>query len=185
MVAKIQKQLCVLICIVTTTISWMFEPCKVSQQITKGIITTYEEEVELVKNPKGGKYNIEFFYIYINSTKVFLPSHLGQDTLKGKEWYWKSKFEGRPARICYRAKNSCLGGNMYYLHDIELEDGSYSYHDPHDISYYDVGWFPFCISAPIALFCTLTILRFLYLLTFASDERRQLVFGDPNYSQFK
>ena len=57
-------------------------------------------------------------------------------------------------------------------------------YESRDVSYYDVGWFPFCITAPIALFCIFVILRFFYLLIFASDERRELVFGDKDYNPF-
>lgn len=33
-------------------------------------------------------------------------------------------------------------------------------------------------------FCIFVILRFFYLLIFASDERRELVFGDKDYNPF-
>ncbi len=184
LIVRIPKLLCVLICIVTTIISWVFEPYKESLQITDGIINSYEENIEIVKNPKGGKYTIEFFYISINSIKVYLPSHLGQDTVKGKEMYWKEKFEGKRAKISYRAKKHYLGDYGYSLHDIQLDDGSFSYHDPHELSYYNVGWFPFCITAPTALVCMFILFRYFFLLTFASDKTRKMVFGDPDYNPF-
>lgn len=185
LIVKVPKLLCVLICIVAAIVSWVFEPCKVSLQITEGIINSYDEEIEMVRNPKGGKYTIEFFYIYINSIKVYLPSsHLGQDTVKGKESYWRKKLEGKRAKISYLAKKSFFSESGYCLHDIQLDDGSYSYHDPHELSYYDRGWFPFCVTAPTALVCILMLFRYFFLLMFASDETRKMVFGDPNYNPF-
>ncbi len=177
-VAKTPKGLCVFVGIVCIVLSIIFKPYTEEEQYIDGIITEYEENIRIVRNPKGGKHNIEFFYIIINSTQIYMPSHLGLDVVKGNESYWKEKLEGKRAKVCY------IGDDYYYLHDIELEDGSYSYHDPHEISYYDVGWFPFCITAPIALFCIFVILRFFYLLIFASDERRELVFGDKDYNPF-
>ena len=62
-VVRIPKLLCVLICIVTTIISWVFEPYKESLQITEGIITSYDENIEIVKNPKGESILLSSFIL--------------------------------------------------------------------------------------------------------------------------
>ncbi len=63
LIVRIPKLLCVLICIVTTIISWVFEPYKESLQITEGIINSYEENIEIVKNPKGGGILLSSFIL--------------------------------------------------------------------------------------------------------------------------
>lgn len=177
-VAKTPKVLCVLIGIVSVLLSLFYRPYTQKELYVEGVIDEYKEEIThgSIGRGGGGPYRIESFYILINGTLIKVPTN-EEDRFKGKRTYWKERLEGKRAKVYY-----CERNNAYT--SIELEDGSYSYHDPHEISYYDVGWFPFCITAPIALFCIFVILRFFYLLIFASDERRELVFGDKDYNPF-
>lgn len=175
-VAKVPKGLCLLIGIVTIVLSIIFRPYTQRELYVEGVISNYIEDVKHVHHWKGGEYDIEYYYIIINGIRVDVSLY-EQQKFKGREKYWREKLVGKRAKVYY-----CVRDNEYT--SIELEDGSYSYHDPHEISYYDVGWFPFCITAPIALFCIFVILRFFYLLIFATDERRELVFGDKDYNPF-
>lgn len=177
-VAKVPKGLCVFVGIVCIVLSRIFQPYTQKELYIEGIISKYEEDITFFHNPKGGNHTIDYYYIVIDGTRLDFDLHDERKIFMGKETYWESKFEGKYAKVCYLQKSKLV------IHDIELEDGSYSYHDPHEISYYDVGWFPFCITAPIALFCIFVILWFFYLLIFASDERRELVFGDKDYNPF-
>ena len=171
-VVKTPKGLCLLIGIFSVVVSIIFRPYTEKELYIEGTITEYKEDITHVKNWKGGEHDIEFFYFTIDGIKINVTTY-EQPKFKGKESYWKKKLEGKMAKVYYR--------ESYKIYtSVELEDGSYSYHDPHDISYYDVGWFPFCITAPIALFCIFVLLRYFYLLTFASDECRELVFGNKN-----
>ncbi|MBR2196316.1 MAG: hypothetical protein IJ911_11955 [Salinivirgaceae bacterium] len=159
----------------------ILQPYTPKELYIEGVISEYIEEIVRCGGMgKGGArpYSIESYYIIIDGIRLDFDLHDERKIFMGKETYWESKFEGKYAKVCYLQKSKLV------IHDIELEDGSYSYHDPHEISYYDVGWFPFCITAPIALFCIFVILRFFYLLIFASDERRELVFGDKDYNPF-
>ncbi len=166
-----------LIGIVTIVLSIIFRPYTQRELYVEGVISNYIEDVKHVHHWKGGDYDIEYYYIIINGTRVDVALS-EEKKFKGKERYWREILEGKYAKVCYLQKSTLT------IYSIELEDGSYSYHDPHEISYYDVGWFPFCITAPIALFCIFVILRFFYLLIFATDERRELVFGDKDYNPF-
>lgn len=172
-VVKLPKGLCLLIGIPCLLLSLFYMPYTQEELYIEGVISEYVEDVRHVKHVKGGEYDIDYYFFIINSTKIYVASSLGEDTFKGQKEYWKKKLEGKYAKVYYSQ------GNNVVRH-IELEDGSYSYHDPHEISYYDVGWFPFCITAPIALFCIFVLLRYFYLQTFASDERRILVFGNKD-----
>ncbi|MCR5696508.1 MAG: hypothetical protein K6G73_05985 [Marinilabiliaceae bacterium] len=172
-VARFPKGLCLLIgiaCVVLSIISMPYTP---QMKCIEGIISKYKEDVRHVHHVKGADHDIEFYYIIIEDTRVDIALH-EEGKFKGKERYWKEKLEGKHAKVCYLQKYRQI------IHDIELEDGSYSYHNPRDISSYGVGWFPFCIFAPIALFCIFVLLRYFYLQTFASDERRILVFGNKD-----
>ncbi|MCR5697875.1 MAG: hypothetical protein K6G73_12955 [Marinilabiliaceae bacterium] len=154
--------------------SYLSRPYTPKALYIEGVISKYVEDITYSYHLRGGGHHrIESYYIVIEHTIVDIdPCEV--EKFKGKRWYWKEKLEGKYAKVCY------LQNYRPIIHDIELEDGSYSYHDPHEISYYDVGWFPFCIFAPIALFCIFVLLRYFYLLTFASDERRILVFGNKD-----
>ena len=171
-VVKTPKGLCVIVGIVSVLLSLFYRPYTQKELYIEGIISEYKEDITHYHNPKGGDHTIEFFYFTINGTRVDVSPY-EDNKFRGRESYWKEKLEGKYAKVYY-----CERDNRYT--SIELEDGSYSYHDPHDISYYDVGWFPFCITAPIALFCIFVLLRYFYLLTFASDECRELVFRNKN-----
>ena len=172
-VARFPKVVCTLIGIVCVLLSILFVPHKYKEQYIEGTINEYIEEIRHGGFGKGGgTYHHEFYYVLIDNIKIGLPVY-EDEKYKGRKTYWKEKLEGKYAKIYYSKRSNCI-------RHIELEDGSYSYHDPHDISYYDIGWFPFCITAPIALFCIFVLLRYFYLLTFASDERRKLVFGNKN-----
>jgi hypothetical protein len=142
----------------------------VTAQYVEGIINEYNEDII---HGGRGPHLYEFYYIVIDNIKIYLSAY-EKEKFKGRKFYWKKKFEGKYAKVCYLTKSN------FIVHDIELEDGSYSFHSPHDISSYKVRWFPFCITAPIALFCIFVLLRYFYLLTFASDERRILVFGNKD-----
>lgn len=173
-VIKSPKGLCLLIGIVCVVFARIFMPYEQKELYIEGVISKYEEDITHFHNPKGGNHTIDYYYIIINGTRVDFDLLDEREVFMGKRVYWKNKFEGKQARVCYLQKSQLV------IHDIELEDGSYSYHDPHELSYYDVGWFPFCIFALIALFCIFVLLRSFYLLTFASDERRILVFGNKD-----
>lgn len=178
-VARLPKGLCLIVGIVCVVLSFIiFRPYTQKELYVEGVISNYIEDVKHVHHWKGGEYDIEFYYIVINEIRVDIDVN-EEKKFKGREIYWKEKLEGKYAKVrCIQKMKQLV------IHDIDVEDGSYSYHDPHDISYYDIGWFPFCITAPIALFCIFVILRFFYLLIFASDERRELVFGDKDYNPF-
>ena len=177
-VARTPKVLCVLIGGACVLSSIFFRPYTQKKLYVEGVISEYKEVIKSGHTWKGGgHYDIERYYIIINGTRVDVALS-EEKKFKGKERYWREILEGKYAKVCYLQKSTPT------IYSIELEDGSYSYHDPHDISYYDVGWFPFCITAPIALFCIFVILRFFYLLIFASDERRELVFGNKDYNPF-
>lgn len=174
-VVCIPKVLCLFVGIVTMVFSIISTPYTQKDLHIEGVINKYAEDIRHVHHWKGGAdYDIDDYYIIIDGVILDVP-YLEKETFKGREKFWKEKLEGKYASVNYIQKT-----NSFIIHDIELEDGSYSYHDPHEISYYDVGWFPFCITAPIALFCIFVLLRYFYLLTFASDERRILVFGNKD-----
>ncbi len=179
-VARTPKGLCVFVGIACIVFSIILQPYTPKELYIEGVISEYIEEIVTGGRGKGGggPYRIESYYIIIDGIRISI-SAFEREKFKGKKAYWKEKLEGKRAKVYY------FDRKKEYI-SIELEDGSYSYHDPHehDISYYDVGWFPFCITAPIALFCIFVILRFFYLLIFASDERRELVFGDKDYNPF-
>lgn len=177
-VARAPKGLCIFVSIVCIVLSIILRPYTEKELYIEGIISEFKEDITHVKNVKGSEHDIQFFYLIIDGTRVNVTVY-EQPKFKGKESYWKNKLEGKRAKVYYRESNKIYTS-------IELEDGSYAYHSPHehDISYYDVGWFPFCITAPIALFCIFVLLRFFYLLIFASDERRELVFGNKDYNPF-
>ena len=176
-VARFPKALCLLIGIISMLLSLFYLPYTQKELYVEGVINEYVEEIKSGGIGGGmGTYHHEFYYIIIDGTRIDVSTD-EIAKFRGEEKYWKRKLEGKRAKVHY-----CERDNQFT--SIELEDGSYSYHDPHDISYYDVGWFPFCITAPIALFCIFVILRFFYLLIFASDERRELVFGDKDYNPF-
>ncbi len=176
-VARTPKGLCIIVGIVSVLLSLFYRPYTQKELYIEGVISEYVEEIISGSFGKGGgSYHHEFYYIIIEGTRISV-SYYEEKKFKGRESYWKEKLEGKYAKVFYSQRNNSI-------RHIELEDGSYSYHDPHEISYYDVGWFPFCITAPIALFCIFVILRFFYLLIFASDERRELVFGDKDYNPF-
>ena len=176
-VARTPKVLCIIIGIISVVLSIIFKPYTQKELYLEGAISKYKENVKHVHHWKGGNYDIEYYYIIVNGTRVDVALS-EEKKFKGKERYWREILEGKYAKVCYLQKSTPT------IYSIELEDGSYSYHDPHEISYYDVGWFPFCVTAPIALFCIFVILRFFYLLIFASDERRELVFGNKDYNPF-
>ena len=172
-VAHTPKGLCIWIGIPCVLMSLFYRPYTPKELYIEGIISKYEENIEsgyLIKG--GGHYEIVYNDIVIDGTRIDV-SQYEKDNFRGRESYWKEKLEGKYAKVYYCERDNCYTS-------IELEDGSYSYHDPHELSYYDVGWFPFCIFAPIALFCIFVLLRYFYLLTFASDERRILVFGNKD-----
>lgn len=180
-VAKTPKGLCLLIGIVCMVLSIFFKPHTLKELIyVEGVISEYVEEITYRGWGRGfGSSHYESYFIIIDGKKIFISAY-ERSKFKEKERYWKEKLEGKYAKV------SCLPKrrNGLIIHDIEVEDGGYSYHNPRELSSYNVGWFPFCITAPIALFCIFVILRFFYLLTFASDERRELVFGDKDYNPF-
>ena len=176
-VARLPKGLCLFIGIVCLFLSFIFRPYAVTAQYVEGIISEYN--VDIIQNAigkGGGILHCEFYYIIIDNIKILLSDE--SEKFEGRKTYWKGKLEGKYAKVIYLQKSNPV------IHDIELEDGSYSFHSPKDISSYHVRWFPFCITAPIALFCIFVILRFFYLLIFASDERRELVFGNKDYNPF-
>ena len=176
-VARIPKVLFVLIGIISVLLSLFFRPYTQKELYIEGVISEYVEEIRSGGIGGGmGGYHHEFYYIIIDGIRIDV-SYYEEKKFKGRESYWKEKLEGKYAKVYYSKRSN-------RFRHIELEDGSYSYHNPHDISYYDVGWFPFCITAPIALFCIFVIIRFFYLLIFASDERRELVFGNKDYNPF-
>ncbi len=179
-VARTPKGLCVFVGIACMVFSKISQPYTQKELYIEGIISEYIEEIVTGGRGKGGggPYRIESYYIIIDGIRISI-SAFEREKFEGKKWYWKEKLEGKYAKVSCIQKTRQL-----IIHDIELEDGSYSYHNPHDISYYDIGWFPFCITAPIALFCIFVILRFFYLLIFATDERRELVFGNKDYNPF-
>lgn len=177
-VAKVPKGLCLLIGIICAVLSAILLPHNKDELYIEGVISEYIEEITHRGWGKGGgTSHYELYYIVIDGIKISVSVY-DKKNFKGRKEYWKEKLEGKYAKVC------CLPKSTPTIYSIELEDGSYSYHDPHDISYYDVGWFPFCITAPIALFCIFVILRFFYLLIFASDERREIVFGNKDYNPF-
>lgn len=173
-VVRTPKGLCLIIGIVCAILSIILAPHNEKLLYIEGNINEYVEEIRSHGWGRGGGMSYyELYYIVIDDTKILISAY--EDVkFKGRKYYWKQKLEGKYAKV------HCLQKSTLTIYDIELEDGSYSYHDPHEISYYDVGWFPFCITAPIALFCIFVLLRYFYLLTFASDERRILVFGNKD-----
>lgn len=165
--------LCYIIGLISGVSSYLNTPNTKTELYVEGIINEYRDDTRFRWVRGEGVCEIIRCYIIINDIMVHIPSKEERKFRDKGELYWKQLLEGKYAKIHY------IKENKYILH-IELEDGSYSYHDPHDISYYDVGWFPFCIFAPIALFCIFVLLRYFYLQTFASDERRILVFGNKD-----
>lgn len=176
-VARTPKVLCALIGIISVLLSLFYRPYTQKELYIEGVISEYVEEIKSGGIGGGaGSYHHEFYYIIIDGKRIDVSPY-ERVKFKDKKAYWKEKLEGKYAKVYYSKRNNSI-------RHIELEDGSYSYHDPHEISYYNVGWFPFCITAPIALFCIFVILRFFYLLIFASDERREIVFGNKDYNPF-
>lgn len=171
-VVKLPKGLCLLIGIPCLLLSLFYMPYTQEELYIEGVISEYVEDVRHVHHVKGADHIIEFYYIVIKGKRIDVPLY-EKYKFREKKSYWKDKLEEKYAKVYYCERDNCYTS-------IELEDGSYSYHDSHDISYYDVGWFPFCITAPIALFCIFVLLRYFYLQTFASDERRILVFGNKD-----
>lgn len=175
-VARASKGLCVVICFVCMVLSLFCRPYTEEELYIEGRISEYKEDVTHVSHWKGGDYDIECFYLMINNVKINVTVH-EQVKFRGKESYWKNVLEGKKAKVHYRKSN-------HVYTSFETEDGSYSYHSSRDISYYNVGWFPFCITAPTALVCMFILFRYFFLLTFASDKTREVVFGDSNYNPF-
>ena len=174
-VAHTPKGLCLLIWIASVVLSIIFRPYDQEVLYTEGVIDEYIEEIESGFYGKGGgRYHHEFYYLVIGDVKIQLSAY-EREKFNGRKYYWKEKFEGKYAKAYYTKRSNIIL-------NIELEDGSYSFHHPqeHDLTNYHVGWFPFCIFAPIALFCIFVLLRYFYLQTFASDERRILVFGNKD-----
>lgn len=175
-VAKIPKGLCLIVgtlCVVLSLV--IFRPYTQKELYIEGTINEYKEDITHQGYGRGGgKAHYESYYIIIDGIKILISAY-DRKSFKGRKEYWKEKLEGKYAKVRCIQKTKQL-----IIHDIELEDGSYSYHAPHELSYYDVGWFPFCLTAPIALFCIFVLLRYFYLLTFASDERRILVFENKD-----
>jgi len=175
-VAKVPKYVCLILIPICALISRYKYPYVATTTEIEGVISQYVHEAKSYWHPRGAKGTDHFFYILINGCKLYIPY---KEELKFKtkdDDYWKKKLVGKKAKVIERSLD---------IYSIELEDGSYSYHDPHPLEYYNVGYFPFCITAPLAVLCLLILLRYFYLLTFASDERRKLVFGDENYNPFK
>lgn len=103
-----------------------------------------------------------------------------------------NKLVGRMASLTYIEDNR--SHSIYYaicneeqkkVRSLKLTDGSYSYHDPHPLEYYRRGPMPFAIFATIGAICAILLLRYMYLLIFATDEKREQVFGDKNFNPFK
>lgn len=180
-VVLLRVKLSILIVIVCAMISVGYMPRVAKERTISGIIDNYEEEHYRHKNVKGGKSEWWKPVFYVDGKRYTAIPSL-EDILLGKENFYRRIFKGKFVKIKVLDKN---GIYIYGIRSIELEDGSYSYHDPHPLEYYNVGYFPFCITAPLAVLCLLILLRYFYLLTFASDERRKLVFGDENYNPFK
>lgn len=160
-------------------------PRKAEQVYIEGVIYSYAETTETHHHFRGGssKEHVMYMVIYNGDyKKLYIPS--GEwDKFKGREKYWRKKLIGKKAKAYYLVSDPQLGEvfreQNRYLH-MEVEDGSYSYHDKHELSYYDTGWKPFCVT----LLIILPYLRFLCLLIFASDERRELLFGNKDYNPF-
>ena len=163
----------------------VLRPHKAEQVYLEGIVYSYHETTETHHHFRGGssKQHVMYMVIYDgNYKKLYIPSD-EWDKFRGREKYWRKKLIGKKAKVYYLISDPILGEIFHeqntYLH-IDIEDGSYSYHDKHELSYHDMGWKPFCVT----LLIILPYLRFLYLLIFASDERRELVFGDKNFNPF-
>lgn len=175
-VAQAPKFVCFILIIICSFISRYRYPYVATTTEIEGVISKYEA-VERI-HARGGGFGTSIthlYLIYINDNKLYIP-YPEQLKFKAKnEDYWKKILEGKSAKVVERNHD---------IYSIELEDGSYSYHDPHPLEYYNRGYFPFCITAPLAVISLLILLRYFYLLTFASDERRKQVFGDENYNPF-
>ncbi len=165
--------LCFFVGSICAVVSLLSIPCSQTELYIEGIISTYVDNSRHVHHHKGGEYDIVDCYIIVNNTKIRIPYNEVESFRDKGERYCKQLLEGKYAKVYY------LDWGGFYT-KVKLEDGSYSYHDPRDISSYDVGWFPFCITAPIALFCIYVYLRLFYLEVFVSDERRELVFGNKD-----
>ncbi|MBP5418682.1 MAG: hypothetical protein J6Y72_02570 [Bacteroidales bacterium] len=171
-VARFPKGLCIWIGVPCVLLSILYLPHKAQWLYVEGVISQYIEERKSTRVRGMGFKYYEYYYIVVDSVIVGFPICDDRKFERRKE-YWKEKLEGKYAKVYYSPINNDI-------RHIEIEGGCYSYHDPHEVSYYDIGWFPICIFAPIALFCIFVLLRYFYLLTFASDERRVLVFGNKD-----
>lgn len=166
--------LCFFVGFVSCIASYLFSPYTQSELYVEGIISKYEDDSTHGYAWKGGgAYEIVDCYIIINNTKVCIPYEEEESFRDKDKYYWRKLLEGKYAKVYYTKRS-------HSIRHIELEDGSYYYHNSRDITSYDVGWFPFCIIAPIALFCIYVYLRLFYLEVFVSDERRILVFGNKD-----
>lgn len=178
MIIKMPIGLIVIIMFICAFFSKHYVPKKASITYIEGVISRYDAEVKVNVSLRGGGTHVQSdYYIYIGDVKIRINAN-DYERFEGREYYWQNILYGKYAKVEILNTYNCI-------YSIEVEDGSYSYHDPISVEYYNRGMFPFCIIAPIAVICFLIILRYLFLEIFASDERRKLVFGDENYNPFK
>lgn len=131
--------------------------------------------------------------------EVYYLLHLNYDEYKYDEeeiektslYVLNNKLAKKMASLTYIEDN--MTHSFYYavtkeeqkkVRSLELADGSYSYHDPHPLEYYRRGPMPFAIFATIGAICVMLLLRYIYLIIFATDEKREQVFGDKNFNPF-
>lgn len=172
-VAWLPKQLCFLVAAVSASIAYFVVPYHYTELYVEGVISDFRE----VPCYSRGRRHVGWdYYFTVNGVRVQVPiSEEGK--FKDRRYDWYEILEGKFAKVYYMDSRS----KVYT--SVELDDGSYSYHDPHehDLSCYDFGLFPFLWFVLIIFLAVLVFARYYYLLMFASDERRKAVFGDPNY----
>lgn len=153
---------------------YAFWPYTNHELYVEGVITQFETKGSHIVH-KGRTLTDKKYVLTIDGVTVEVP--FSEEYKFDKRVYsGYVTFVGKYAKIYY------LDHDKFYT-SVELDDGSYSYHDPyeHDPSSYDNGLFPFLWFALITFFSVLVFARYYYLLMFASDERRKAVFGDPDY----
>ncbi len=172
---------------------WLFIPCVVCSLLSYVNLPYTAEEISVeaceILYSQGEEYGSGDKYcrlhVYcLNGKELFLSvSDSDFDYFWNKGYkHWNNLFKGKTARIKYLDRSSANQSNI--LRSIELSDSRFSYRDSQKLSSYDSNKLLFCLTAFLAVFSAIIILRFFYLLMFASDELRQKVFGDKNYNPY-
>lgn len=179
---RVRRKYIFILFLVSGVLSHMYQPYHLTPISTTALIKEFYEDRQYYNHVRGAK-GVDIYYrikIQLNDGSVKTIKIREIDGKMKDEKTWQRLLNNKYAKINYWQEND-------YIRSLELVDSSFTYIRQSSFveKNYHQGPMPFAIFATIGAICAILLLRYMYLLIFATDEKREQVFGDKNFNPFK